>query len=129
MKTLWLSIFVSLGIQALVMSLETGWLKNSAPTTPHPDIITISLETLAPKRIQRAETLAKSPPVSEKKAGLSEKSKARPPKPVITRTPPKPAVDINRSSRITVSKQELIDEMTTGYADLMKVPDIGHASR
>jgi protein TonB len=91
-KTLWLSIFVSLGIHALVMSLETSWLKISAPTRPHPDMITISLQTLPHKRSQRAETLEKIPPVSEKKADLPEKIKARPPKPVMSRTLPRPAV-------------------------------------
>ena len=91
MKTLLLSIFLSLGIHALLMSLDTTWFKLLPTPTPHPNLITISLVAAPPRGAEKAQTPKKPPGVIEKKVKISEKKESPPSKKVVKPVPKKPA--------------------------------------
>jgi periplasmic protein TonB len=56
-KSLLLSIFLSLGIHALLMGVDTIWIEHRPHGKPHPDLITISLVALQPEGEKRGKAV------------------------------------------------------------------------
>jgi protein TonB len=91
-KRLGLSIFLSLGIQAILMGLGPTWFKFLPQPRPQLNLVTISLVTLQPKGDPKASRTEKPTGTIEKKAKSVEKKVPPPPKAVVKPVPAKPVV-------------------------------------
>jgi protein TonB len=94
-KRLLLSVLLSLGIHALLMSLDTSWFRIGPTPKPHLKLTTISLIALPPRGNTEASTSIKPTGSIEKKAKIIPPKKALSPKPTIRQMPrqtEKPAI-------------------------------------
>jgi protein TonB len=89
-KRLGLSIFLSLGIHAVLLGLDTTWFKFLPQPTLQPSLVTISLEALQPKGDPKASKAEKPAAAIEKKAKLIEKKAPPPPEAVVKPVAPLP---------------------------------------
>lgn len=90
MKRLFISIFLSLGIHALLMGVDSAWFKFLPQPKPHPDFITISLVALQPKGDIKAAATEKPSDTPEKKVSPVEKKETPPSKEVVKQMPEMP---------------------------------------
>jgi protein TonB len=121
LKRLILPIFLSLGIHAFVMSLDTGLLTSLPPAGPHPRFITISLSVISGQSDKKTDTLERRPETMAQKVKISEEKEAQPSPQVVkkTATQPEPpelstqeAIPGARSfqKQMPVKKETAIDE-------------------
>lgn len=112
MKRLWLSIFLSLAIHALLLGSNATWFKHLPQPTPHPDLITISLVAHQPKGHKKASTIDKPVDPREKEVRPVEKKEALPSQKVVKQVPEKP-LEPKRALKPVIPPVEKVPQQIT----------------